>query len=60
MQNGVSSDVYEKKKDKQKNVKKEGERGEEMEKKKKRKGGGILQIRVGVLSLILKGDFLKF
>ena len=25
-----------------------------------KKGGGILQIWVGVLSLILKGDFLKF
>ena len=42
-----------KEKEKQKNVKKKGRK----EKKKKR---GILQIWVGVLSLISKGDFLNF
>ena len=32
---------------------------EEEKKRGKRKGRGILQIRVGVLSLILNGDFLQ-
>ena len=57
--------MFMKEKDKQKNVKREGERGEEEkreEEKKgdKRKGGGIIQIQVGVVYLILKEDFLKF
>ena len=57
--------MFMKEKDKSKNVNKEGERGEEKKREEEKKGGkrkgrGILQIRVGVVSLILKMDFLKF
>ena len=52
--------MFMKEKDKQKNVKKEGGRGEEEKREEEKKGGGILQIWVEVVSLILKGDFLKF
>ena len=45
-------------KKKERKRRKENEREEE--KKKEKKKGWILQIRVGVLSLISKGDFLKF
>ena len=46
-------------KNKGRNEREKKEREEE-KKRGKRKGGGILQIRVGVFSLILNGDFLKF
>ena len=48
-------DVYKGKREAKKHEERKGER-----RGKKRKGGGILQIWVRVLSLILKGDFLKF
>ena len=53
--------LFMKAKEKQKKCENEGERKKMEEKKRgKRKRGRIHQIRVGVLSLILKGDFLKF
>ena len=64
VQNGVSSNVYEGKREEKKLEKGRGEKKGKKEgggeKLRKRKGRGILQIQVGVVSFILKGDFLKF
>ena len=66
MQNGVSSEFYEGKRE-VKECEKEGEKEEERKRKWRRRKKkeekdkiGILQIRVGGLSLILKEDFLNF